>query len=139
MDINYYKWGIKNNRFIYIHFIKNNKLYLSDIEYSDFKLINVNENDDFSKVFVKQYTDFIKKKTKEELNDTLKISFILLYIRVHYVFIDFWCFYEREEKLSSDKENDATNHGVLHRREATLPLPNTKMMEFSCHNLENYA
>tara|TARA_Y100000588_G_scaffold267728_1_gene282858 strand:+ start:7085 stop:7717 length:633 start_codon:yes stop_codon:yes gene_type:complete len=85
--------------------IKNNKLYLSDIEYSDFQLINVNENDDFSKVFVKQYTDFIKKKTKEELNDTLKISFIYDLDKEKYSSIKDYYINKRNLNININKDN----------------------------------
>ena len=50
---------------------KDNKIYISDLKYKDFNLINKIEKSEFSDVFVKKYKDFVKNKTMEALTITL--------------------------------------------------------------------
>lgn len=52
--------------------IKDNKIYFSNLNYEDFNLINKIEESEFSDVFIKQYEEFIKNKTINELDITLK-------------------------------------------------------------------
>lgn len=51
---------------------KDNKIYISKLNYKDFNLINKIEKSSFSDVFINKYNDFIKNKTIEELSFTFK-------------------------------------------------------------------